>query len=85
MIKSYFWSKEWIGWAWGGLAFLLVSLYAQVYMSVLFNQWYREFYDILASIEKYTIQDFSNSLYYFSKIAIIAVVTGTITNYFARV
>jgi peptide/bleomycin uptake transporter len=53
MIKSFFWSKKWRLWAWGGAAFLLASLYAQVYMSVLINEWYGEFYNLLQQAPNY--------------------------------
>ncbi|MCF7835716.1 MAG: putative transporter [Candidatus Marinimicrobia bacterium] len=84
MIKSFFWSKKWALWAWGGVALLLVSLYAQVYMSVLFNEWYGQFYNMLQSVEKHTLQEFEKSLWYFTKIAMVAVVVGTFTSWFTR-
>ncbi|MBM3199318.1 putative transporter [Candidatus Woesearchaeota archaeon] len=84
MIKAFFWSKKWFLWAWGGFAFLLLSLYAQVYMSVLFNKWYGRFYDMLQAVEKYSLNDFVGSLFYFTKIAMISVVLGTFTGWFTR-
>ena len=84
MIKAFFWTKKWFTWAWGGLALLLASLYVQVYMAVLFNKWYGRFYDMLQSVEKYTVVDFNDSLWYFMKIAMVFVVLGTFTNWFTR-
>ncbi len=84
MIKAFFWSRKWFLWAWGGLTLLLISLYVQVYMSVLFNKWYGRFYDMLQYVEKYTVVDFNNSLWYFTKIAMVFVVLGTFTNWFTR-
>ena len=84
MIKAFFWSKKWALWAWGGLCFLLVSLYFQVYMSVLFNQWYGRFYNMMQSVEKYTLADFNASLWYFMYIAMVFVILGVFTNWFTR-
>ncbi len=47
MLKAFFWNRAWALWAYGGGAFLFASLYAQVYMTVLINTWYKGFYDIL--------------------------------------
>lgn len=84
MIKAFFWSRKWFLWAWGGLVLLLAALYGQVYMSVLFNEWYGEFYDILEEVQDYTVADFNSSLWYFTYIAMTAVVMGTFTNWFTR-
>lgn len=84
MLKAFFWTRKWALWAYGGGALLLVSLYCQVYMSVLFNQWYGRFYDMMQSVDKNTLSDFNSSLWYFTYIAMIFVVLGTFTNWFTR-
>jgi peptide/bleomycin uptake transporter len=84
MIRAFFWSKRWALWAYGGGILILVSLYAQVYMSVLFNKWYGRFYDMMQSIENYTLGDFNSALWYFTYIALGFVVLGTFTNWFTR-
>ena len=84
MIKAFYWTKRWALWAWGGGTLLLVSLYFQVYMSVLFNKWYGRFYDMLQSVEKYALADFVASLMYFTKIAMVSVILGTFTSWFTR-
>jgi len=84
MIKAFFWSKKWALWAWGGASILLVSLYGQVYMSVLFNKWYGRFYDMLQSVEEHTLDDFTACLVYFTKIALVFILLGTATNWFTR-
>ena len=55
MLKAFFWSKKWLGWAYGGGILLLGCLYAQVYMSVLGNKWRRSFFDMFEQIEKHTL------------------------------
>ena len=47
MLKSFFCSKEWVPWAWGGLAFLLTAIVVEVQLQVLLNEWYRETWDLL--------------------------------------
>ncbi len=47
MLKCFFMSRQWITWAWLGSITLVSLIVADVYLSVLFNQWYKEFYDIL--------------------------------------
>ncbi len=84
MIKAFYWSRKWFVWAWGGFFFLLVSLYWQVYMSVLFNAWYGRFYDMLQHVEKFSLGEFEASLWYFTKIAMIYVVLASFTNWFTR-
>lgn len=84
MIKAFYWSKKWALWAWGGAGLLLVSLYAQVHMSVLFNGWYGQFYDMLQHVEKFTLGDFEASLWYFTKIAMVYVLLASFTNWFTR-
>lgn len=85
MIKSFFANKKWALWAYGGGVFLLISLYAQVHMSVLFNNWYRGFYDILQQVEKHNLKDFFDCLTVFMKIAIPYILLATITNWFTRI
>ena len=90
MIKSFFWSKHWAVWAWGGATFLLVSIYAQVHITVLLNEWYKEFYDLLQNALSYRndvqtgIGLFNDNIYAFCKIAIWYVLLATITSYFTR-
>lgn len=38
MIKAFFWNKKWALYAYGGIIFLLISLYSQVQMSVMINE-----------------------------------------------
>ena len=47
MLKSFFCTKKWALWAWGGLTLLLVSMWAQVSLTVAINEWYGGFYDLM--------------------------------------
>ena len=53
MIKSFFFSKKWYLWSWGGALLLILSLWVQVQMSVLINSWYGVFYDLLQNAKDY--------------------------------
>lgn len=84
MIRSFFWNKKWALWAYGGGAFLLSSLYAQVYMTVLINSWYKGFYDLLQVAPSRDIAEFWSAIIVFFSIALPYVVLATITGYFTR-
>jgi len=87
MIKAFFASKKWFWWAYGGISFILVSLFFQVQMSVRLNTWYGDFYDLLQASGKYGltgIPQFYDGLIRFMWIAIPYVLLATITGYFTR-
>src|SRR5215471_16877368 len=84
MIKAYFWSKKWFGWAYGSGVLLLGCLYAQVYMTVLLNKWRREFFDMFQKIEMHTLDEFWGSLWRFTWIALSYVFFAVLTAYLTR-
>ena len=47
MMKSFFMNRKWALWAYGVGAAILVSVYLQVQFTVIINDWYRDFYDLL--------------------------------------
>ena len=47
MLRSFFLSKEWLLWAWGGALVIIFSLLIQIYITVQLNAWYGIFYDVL--------------------------------------
>ena len=49
MLRSFFLSKEWALWAWGGLFFLFATIIAEVQMQVKLNTWYRNTWDLLGA------------------------------------
>ena len=53
MIRSFYKSKEWAGWAYGGGLALIASLWLQVQMSVAINTWYGGFYNLLQNAKDY--------------------------------
>ena len=84
MIRAFFRTKEWFWWAYGGGLLLIGSLYAQVYMSVLFNKWYGGFYDMLQKAPEHSLEEFWAGLTHFMYIAIPYVILASATAYFTR-
>lgn len=82
MLKSFFGNKEWALWAWGGLVFLLGITWFQVYLTVLLNAWYGQFYDILQKSDD--IDAFWQSMVDFSFIAIPYIFVAMFAFYFAQ-
>jgi len=85
MIKEFYWSKRWIPWAWGGAFILFLSLYAQVYMSVLLNEWYGEFYNYFQPSLGGTIEGFWGAFEWFFKLVAVYIVLALWTGWFTRV
>jgi len=91
MIKAFFGTRKWALWAWGGLAVLLSSLWLQVSLTVMINEWYGGFYDLMQNSASYVnkpqegIGLFYEKLKDFGMLAMPYVLIATITNWFTRV
>jgi peptide/bleomycin uptake transporter len=85
MLKEFYCSKRWIPWAWGGAIVLLISLYAQVHMSVLFNDWYGRFYNLFQPENGGTIKMFWAEFYWFFRIVFWWIILAMWTNWFTRI
>ena len=86
MLRSFYLSRTWALWAYGCGALLFSSLYGQVYMTVLLNEWYREFYDLLqAAPENATIEEFWALIARFTRIVCVYVPLAVATSYITRV
>lgn len=68
MLKSFFGNKKYRLWAWGGLILLSLITWGQVYLTVLLNSWYGEFYNILQKAND--VEAFWNSMLKFTYIVI---------------
>ena len=84
MWRSYFNDKKWFYWSYGGGFFILLLLVTQTYLDVLFNSWYKDFYDILHTAEYRDIREFWNSIKKFLYIALPYVTIFAFTNWFTR-
>jgi peptide/bleomycin uptake transporter len=81
MIKSFFFSREHRLFAWLVLGLLIGLAVAQVYMTVLFNDWYKEFYNSL-ELKNYDL--FIHQLKLFGGLASIAIILATFSRYIAQ-
>lgn len=84
MFKSFFFDRKWALWAYGGGALLLLSLFAQVHMTVLINAWYQGFYDLLQKASQHSIQEFYDVIIKFCWIAFPYILLATLTSYMTR-
>ena len=85
MVTSFYCQKRWAKWAWGGGLLLLISLLIQVYITVLLNDWYGRFYDLIRASDKYPLSDAYACMWLFIKLATPYVFIYTATNWFTRV
>lgn len=85
MIGEYFYRRKWLYWAYGGGIILLASLALQVWLSVLINRWYGQFYTLLQFATQHDVSEFWDSIWVFTKIAVPYVLVATITNWFTRI
>lgn len=84
MLAAFFKSRKWVWWAYGGGLIVFISLYAQVHMLVLINDWYGGFYNMLQEATKHSLTEFWDKIWTFFSIAFPYVFLATITNYFTR-
>lgn len=82
MLKSFFATKKYIFWAWGGLIFLFLITFGQVYLTVMLNEWYGEFYNILQKADD--IEAFWKSIRKFTYIVVPYIFTAMGVLYFAQ-
>ena len=85
MFRSFFKSKRWALWAYGGGLVLLLALFVQVQLTVAINQWYGSFYNILQKATEHEVREFWEQMLMFAKIAFPYVLIATVTAYFTRV
>lgn len=66
MLKAFFANKKWASWAYGVGAAIFASIYFQVQLTVILNEWYRNFYDLLQNAPDRDISEFWNLLFGFT-------------------
>lgn len=85
MIKSFFRSREWLWWAYGGASFLIILIYTKVSLSVKLNNWYGEFYDLLQKASEHSVTEFWAELTQFMYITVPWILLDAITWYVTRI
>ncbi|WP_085902320.1 putative transporter [Kiloniella majae] len=68
MFHSFYKTKEWAFWAYGGGALLILCLWMQVEMSVAINTWYGDFYNLLQTAADYKDKPDEGIALFFSKL-----------------
>ena len=68
MLKSFFLSRKWLAWSWGGGLFLILSLLVQVTITVKINEWYKGFYDLLQKAAESDVSEFYDGIFLFMKL-----------------
>jgi peptide/bleomycin uptake transporter len=78
--------NPWMNWSVLGSALILFSTYFQVEVSVVINNWYGPFYNLiqtaLAKSAPVTLEQFYGQLITFAGIAFVAVAVGVLTRFF---
>jgi peptide/bleomycin uptake transporter len=85
MYYSFFQDKQWLFKAWGGLVFLIISIYLQVQITVAINSWYGGFYNILQKATEYPLSVFWDEMYKFSLLAFPYVLLASFTAWVTRI
>lgn len=85
MFRSFFRSRRWFLWAYGGGFGLLLSLYVQVRLTVAINEWYGGFYNMLQRATEHEVAEFWQEMVKFAEIAFPYVLIATATAYVTRV
>ena len=83
MFSSFFKSKKWIAWAYGGATFIILLLVFQTYLNLQINDWYKKFYDIMQNVKDHTVEEFWDSIKLFLYIAMPYVFTRMIIDFFS--
>ncbi len=84
MFRSFFSSKKWFVWAYGGGILLFFALYLQVELTVKINDWYGAFYNILQKASEHSVDEFWAEMIRFTYFAFPYVLIATLTGYFTR-
>lgn len=84
MIGTFFLSRRWMAWAYGGAMFLIILIYIKVSFAVKLNNWYGEFYDLLQKANEHSVGEFWFALTRFMYIAVPWIFLDMITWYVTR-
>ena len=83
MFSTFFKSRKWAVWAYGGLLVIIISLVFQTRLNVAINDWYKDFYDIMQNVQNHSVDEFWHQIYRFLLIAMPYVIIATLTTFFA--
>lgn len=88
MFKSFFLNREWLLWAWAGMAVIIGGTWYQVQIDVQINEWFGGFYDLvqkaLGEPGAVTDTEFYGFLLTFGKIAGIYIIVAVMLSFFTK-
>ncbi len=88
MFKSFFFSRQWLLWAWPGAALIVFGTWYQVEIDVAINDWFGGFYDLvqkaLGKPGAVTLDEFFGFLTTFGKLAGTYVLVAVLLGFFTK-
>ena len=88
MFRSYFLSRKWALWAWGGIVVIVLGTWYQVQIDVTINEWFGEFYDAIQKALQepgsMSIDTFYGLLFSFARVAGTYVVIAVLLGFFTK-
>jgi|TARA_Y200000002_G_scaffold117377_1_gene95982 peptide/bleomycin uptake transporter len=79
-VFRFFTTSKWAWWAYLGSFVILASIWVQVQIDVMINEWFGEFYDMvqkaLGEANSVTMEEYTGGLLSFAKLAAISIVLG---------
>ncbi len=84
MIRSFFLGRGWRLWAWGVGLLLVLMVVFQVLLMLRFNDWYREFYNLLQVPKEHTLAEFRASIRTFAILTALYVPLQTLSAWLSR-
>ena len=85
---KFFTERQWRIWAYIGSIIILSSLWVQVQIDVMINEWFGEFYDMiqkaLAEPNSVTIEEYFGGLWSFISLAMIYVAIAVLVSFFTN-
>jgi peptide/bleomycin uptake transporter len=82
---TFFKTKQWALWAYGGGIILISLLAAQVYFALTINEWYEGFYNLFQNYKNHTVDEYYKSLLFAFKIILPYVIVIMVTNFLGRI
>src|SRR6056300_1825470 len=83
---KFFTNPKWYAWAYIGSVVILTSIWVQVQIDVMINEWFGEFYDMiqkaLGTPNAITMQEYMGSLASFAQLAFLSSVLATVVAFF---
>jgi peptide/bleomycin uptake transporter len=76
MIKSFFWSRRWMPYAYGGAVLLIGCMYGQIYLAVTLNEWNKRFFDLFGNASGHSIAEFYVGILEYLVISLLSILVG---------